>query len=71
MWTLDAHHLARIQIAFTIGFHIVFPASSIGLAASVLEGLWLRTGRQIYMDVYRYWLTKSFALSHRAAVWPE
>jgi cytochrome d ubiquinol oxidase subunit I len=59
MWSLDAYHLARIQFAFTIGVHIVFPASSIGLAAylTVLEGLWLRTGRQVYMDVYRYWLT--------------
>jgi cytochrome d ubiquinol oxidase subunit I len=59
MWTLDAYHLARAQFAFTVGFHIIFPAFSIGLAAYllVLEGLWLRTGRQVYMDVYQYWLT--------------
>jgi cytochrome bd ubiquinol oxidase subunit I len=63
MWTLDAYHLARAQFAFTVGFHIVFPTFSIGLAAylAVLEGLWLRTGRQVYMDVYQYWL-KIFAI---------
>jgi len=63
MWGLDAYHLARAQFAFTVGFHIIFPAFSIGLAAYlvVLEGLWLRTGRDVYMDVYRYWL-KIFAI---------
>ena len=63
MWALDAYHLARIQFAFTIGFHIIFPAFSIGLAAylMVLEGLCLTTGRQVYMDVYQYWL-KIFAV---------
>jgi cytochrome bd ubiquinol oxidase subunit I len=63
MWTLDAYQLARLQFAFTVGFHIIFPAFSIGLAAylMVLEGLWLRTSRQVYMDVYQYWL-KIFAV---------
>ena len=44
---LDALHLARLQFAFTISAHIVFPALSIGLASylAVLEGMWLRTGR--------------------------
>ena len=43
---LDAIFLARLQFAFTLGFHIVFPAFSIGLASylAVLEGLWLRAG---------------------------
>ncbi|MGV4876140.1 cytochrome ubiquinol oxidase subunit I [Acetobacter indonesiensis] len=55
---LDAIFLARLQFAFTVGFHIVFPAFSIGLAAylAVLEGLWLKTGRQVYLDLFRYWL---------------
>ena len=55
--------LARMQFAFTIGFHIVFPAFSIGLASylMVLEGLWLRTGRPVYLDTFRYWL-KIFAV---------
>ena len=63
MTSLDALTLARVQFAFTIGFHIVFPAFSIGLAAylMVLEGAWLRTGRQIYLDVFQYWL-KIFAV---------
>ena len=55
--------LARLQFAFTVSFHIVFPAFSIGLASylAVLEGLWLATGRQIFIDSFRYWL-KIFAL---------
>ena len=47
MWSdLDALLLSRIQFAFTVSFHIVFPAMTIGLAAFlvVLEGAWLRTG---------------------------
>ena len=60
---LDAVFLARIQFAFTIAFHIVFPAFSIGLAAylAVLEVLWLATGRQLYLTVFKRWL-KPFAI---------
>ncbi|GGX19700.1 cytochrome ubiquinol oxidase subunit I [Pigmentiphaga litoralis] len=59
----DALLLARVQFAFTISFHFLFPAITIGLASylAVLEGLWLRTGREHYMDLYRYWI-KIFAL---------
>jgi cytochrome d ubiquinol oxidase subunit I len=55
--------LARAQFGFTIAFHIVLPAFSIGLASflAVLEGLWLRTGRQVYIDLFQYWV-KIFAL---------
>ena len=55
---------ARAQFAITIGFHIVLAAFSIGLAnfLMVLEALWLKTGRAVYLDVYRYWL-KVFALN--------
>ena len=55
---MDALLLARIQFGFTISFHIVFPGLTIGLASylAVLEGLWLRTGRQVYMDLYHFWL---------------
>src|SRR6202048_471475 len=51
------------QFAFTMSFHIVFPAFSIGLASylAVLEALWLWTGRDVYIEVYRYWL-KIFAI---------
>ena len=45
--TSDVLVLARLQFAFTISAHIIFPAISIGLAnyLAVLEGLWLRTGK--------------------------
>ncbi len=45
MFGLEALDLARIQFAFTISFHILFPAITIGLASylAVLEGLWLKT----------------------------
>ncbi|KJH85743.1 cytochrome D ubiquinol oxidase subunit I [Pseudomonas fluorescens] len=56
--------LARYQFAFTISFHIVLAAFSIGLAnyLMVLEALWLWRKRQVYRDVYRFWL-KIFALT--------
>ncbi len=59
----DVLDLARWQFAFTVSFHIVFPAFSIGLASylAVLEGLWLITGRPVFLDTFRYWL-KIFAL---------
>ena len=64
MFGLDAFHLARTQFAFTVMFHIIFPAMSIGLASylAVLEALWLRTGRPVYLDLFRYWL-KVFSLA--------
>jgi cytochrome d ubiquinol oxidase subunit I len=59
----DAVLLARAQFAFTVGFHIVLPAFTIGLASylAVLEALWLATGRQVYLDIFQYWL-KAFAI---------
>lgn len=64
MDALDALLLARLQFAFTISFHIVFPALTIGLASylAVLEGLWLKTGRQVYRDLYDHWL-QAFAVA--------
>jgi cytochrome d ubiquinol oxidase subunit I len=55
--------LARLQFAFTISFHFIFPAFSIGLASylAVLEGLWLKTGKEAYLNLFRYWL-KVFAI---------
>jgi cytochrome d ubiquinol oxidase subunit I len=55
--------LARAQFAFTVSFHFLFPAFSIGLASflMVLEGLWLKTGEGVYANLYRYWL-KIFAV---------
>ena len=59
--TLD---LARTQFAFTISFHIIFPAITIGLASylAVLEGLWLRTQQKLYFDLYHFWV-KIFAVN--------
>ena len=55
--------LSRVQFAFTISFHIIFPSLSIGLAAwlSVVEGLRLATGRQVYRTIFEFWL-KIFAV---------
>lgn len=56
--------LARIQFAFTISFHIIFPAFTIGLASflAVVEWRWLRTGKEVYRDVYKFWI-KIFAVT--------
>ena len=50
--------LARAQFAFTISFHFLFPAFTIGLASflAMLELLYLRTGKPVYDNLYRYWL---------------
>ncbi|MEN3278581.1 MAG: cytochrome bd ubiquinol oxidase subunit [Massilia sp.] len=63
MFGLSALDLARIQFAFTMSFHILFPAVTIGLASylAVVEFLWLRTKRQVYVDLYHFWL-KIFAV---------
>ncbi len=60
---LDPVILARIQFAFTVSFHFIFPSFSIGLASylAVLEGLWLKTGKSVYLDLFKYWL-KIFAV---------
>jgi cytochrome d ubiquinol oxidase subunit I len=61
---LDALLIARLQFAFTISFHILFPAFSIGLASWLvtLELLWLKTGKPAFQSLYRFWL-KIFAVS--------
>src|SRR3984893_12353883 len=55
---LTALLLSRLQFAFTISFHIIFPSFTIGLAAwlTVLETLHLRTGRAVYRVVFEFWL---------------
>ena len=51
--------LARLQFAFTVSAHIIFPSFSIGLASylAVLEGLYLWTRDERYMRVFHYWKT--------------
>jgi cytochrome bd ubiquinol oxidase subunit I len=60
----DALTLARLQFAFTMSAHIIFPAFTIGLASflAVLEGLWLYTGRDVFHSLFNYW-KKIFAVS--------
>lgn len=66
---LDGLLLARIQMALTLSFHILFPAFTIGLSAyiAVLLALWLRTGREVYEHLARFW-TKVFAVSFAMGV---
>lgn len=61
---LTALELARIQFAFTVSFHIIFPAISIGLASflAVLEWRWLKTNDPVYQDLFKFWI-KIFALA--------
>jgi cytochrome bd ubiquinol oxidase subunit I len=61
--TSDVLILSRLQFAFTISAHILFPAISIGLAnyLAVLEGLWLRTGNVVYRELFFFW-SKIFAV---------
>ncbi|MFK7762482.1 MAG: cytochrome ubiquinol oxidase subunit I [Roseobacter sp.] len=62
--SLTAETLSRVQFAFTVSFHIVFPAFSIGLASylAVLNGLWLRSKDQTYLVLFNYW-KKIFAVA--------
>ena len=61
---LDPVLLARIQFAFTVSFHIIFPAFTIGLASwlAVVEGLWLKTRKPVYQELYKFWI-KIFAVT--------
>lgn len=62
--TLSAELLARIQFAFTISFHILFPSFSIGLATflAVMEAAWLKTKNPLYLIICKFWM-KVFALT--------
>lgn len=60
----SAETFARFQFAFTVSFHIIFPAFSIGLASylAVLNALWLRTRGETYFNLFEYW-KKIFAIT--------
>ena len=69
MSNFDPLILARIQFGFTISFHIVFPAITIGLACflTVLEGLWLLKKDPVYLDLHHFW-AKVFAVNFAMGV---
>jgi cytochrome d ubiquinol oxidase subunit I len=66
---LDAVLLSRLQFAFTIAFHIIFPAFTIGLSAwiATLLVVWRRTGKERYRTLARFW-TRIFAVSFAMGV---
>src|SRR5690554_1526511 len=69
MLGFTALELARIQFGFTISFHIIFPAITIGLASYlvVLEGMWLWKRETVYRDLYHFW-SKIFAVNFAMGV---
>ncbi len=69
MFSLTALELARIQFGFTISFHIIFPAITIGLASylALLEGLWLWKKQAVYKELYHFWI-KIFAVNFAMGV---
>ncbi|MGB4769882.1 MAG: cytochrome ubiquinol oxidase subunit I [Chitinophagaceae bacterium] len=60
---MDVEILSRIQFAFTVAFHYIYPPLSIGIGLMlvIMEGLYLRTGDKVYEDLTRFWI-KIFAL---------
>lgn len=65
----DAIILARIQFAFTVAFHFLFPAFTIGLASylAVLNGLWLWKKDQVFLNLFNFWV-KIFAVTFAMGV---
>ena len=61
---LNIEMLSRIQFAFTISFHILFPAFTIGLGLflGIMEAMWLKTKNPIYYQICKFWI-KIFALT--------
>src|SRR4029079_5834292 len=70
-WAMDIDPvlLARLQFAFTLAFHIIFPSFTIGLSAYIatLEVIWVSTGERRYKRISEFW-TKIFAVSFAMGV---
>lgn len=66
---MDVEILARVQFAFTVMFHYIYPPLSIGLGVAlvVMEAIWLKTGNILYHNMARYW-TRVFALTFAIGV---
>ncbi|MCW3090170.1 MAG: cytochrome ubiquinol oxidase subunit [Ferruginibacter sp.] len=66
---METEILARIQFAFTIGFHYIYPPMSIGLGLIlvIMEGMYVKTGNMIYEQMTRFWI-RIFALIYGIGV---
>lgn len=66
---MEVEILARIQFAFTVMFHYIYPPLSIGLGVAlvIMETIWLRTGNILYHNMCRFW-TRVFALTFAIGV---
>jgi cytochrome d ubiquinol oxidase subunit I len=66
---MDAEILARLQFAFTVAFHYIYPPLSIGLGVLlvIMEGMYLKTGNKVYETMTRFWV-KIFALTFAIGV---
>ncbi len=66
---MDVEILARVQFAFTIAFHYLYPPLSIGLGVVlvIMEALWLKTGNPLFHNMARFW-TRVFALTFAIGV---
>jgi cytochrome d ubiquinol oxidase subunit I len=66
---MDVEILARIQFAFTVMFHYIYPPLSIGLGVIlvIMQAMWLRTGNVRYHNMARYW-TRVFGLTFAIGV---
>ncbi|PTX91489.1 cytochrome ubiquinol oxidase subunit I [Opitutus sp. ER46] len=66
---MDVLFLSRLQFAFTISFHYLYPPLSIGLGVLLvlIEGMWLKTRNPLYHQMARFW-TKVFALTFAIGV---
>src|SRR6266702_2988744 len=55
---MDTLLLSRLQFAWTIGYHILWPAYTIGISGFIVivELLWLTTGRDVYRSLARFWI---------------
>ncbi len=61
---MDVEILARIQFAFTVAFHYIYPPLSIGIGLLIVlfESIYIRTGNKEYETLTRFWI-KIFALT--------
>ena len=66
---MDVEILSRVQFAFTIAFHYIYPPLSIGLGVLlvIMEGMYLKTGNKLYEQMTKFWV-KIFALTFAMGV---